>query len=247
MSTVQRLQWLIQEIHNGRNCFVAFSYNGVTRREKIKFTLEASCIHKGIYRPCLMGALMSAQCAVNSSISTDKGHKHSAGHTVVEFWLQQPFHSPGSLNESAFEADQGQGPGTPDSHGIADPTIAASSSLDIGVEGNSANSSLDGGMAENVAPPCKRVRFSLQDEVSFVDADTLAPQSLVEFIADVPSTSQSLVEFIADVPSISLAAAATELEASILKAYTFLRENSCELQNCVAASQLSCPEINIMI
>ena len=85
------------------------------------------------------------------------------------------------------------------------------------------NSSLDDAVAGNAAPPRKRVRFSLHDDVSFVDADTLAPQSLEDFLADDPS--------------ISLDLASAELHASIMHAYTFLRKNSCDLQNCVADSQ----------
>ncbi len=56
--------------------------------------------------------------------------------------------------------------------------------------------------------------------------------------------SQSLDEFLADVPSITPASAGlqqlpteAELSASILEAYTFLWDNSRDLQNCVAASQ----------
>ena len=117
----------------------------------------------------------------------------------------------------------------------------AISSFDIRLEEKVANSSLDDAVAGNTSPPRKRVRFSLQNDILFVDANTLAPQSLDEFLTGVPSISQSLAEFVVDVPPISLPAAGTELEASILKAYTFLRENSCELQNCVAASQLFLP------
>ena len=54
--------------------------------------------------------------------------------------------------------------------------------LGAGVEGGPlaklTNSSLDDAVAGNAAPPRKRVRFSLHADVSFVDADTLAPQSL---------------------------------------------------------------------
>lgn len=37
-----------------------------------------------------MTALMAVQSAIESSISTDKGHRSSTGTTVIEFWLQQP-------------------------------------------------------------------------------------------------------------------------------------------------------------
>ena len=180
MSTLQRINWLIQEISSGRNAFVTFSFNKKTRKEKITFKLDRYYHDTAVYRPCVLGALWAAHAAVQSSISTDKGHtSKSSGCTVVEFWLQQPGNDADNAKNDAGASTMHVSEKTLDSHGIADPTIAASSSLDIGVEGNSANSSLDGGMAENVAPPCKRVRFSLQDEVSFVDADTLAPQSLV--------------------------------------------------------------------
>jgi hypothetical protein len=55
-----------------------------------------------VYRPCLMGALLSAQSALGSSISTDKGHKSSNGQTVIEFWFQQPPTS--NLDERQLDA-----------------------------------------------------------------------------------------------------------------------------------------------
>ena len=120
MSTAQRLQWLIQEVHQGRNCFVAFSYNPETQREKIKFMMEDATCSKGVYRPCLAGALMSAQWAIFSSISTDKGHKSSGGQTVVQFWLKQASSAtvspePGAPDCKIVETMHGSNTGDPSS------------------------------------------------------------------------------------------------------------------------------------
>lgn len=89
MSSLLRLQWLTAEIHHGRCAQVSFSYNAQSRKEKIKFTLDSSYGVAGVYRPLLFGALLAAQHALDSSITTDKGHKSSDGITVVEFWCQQ--------------------------------------------------------------------------------------------------------------------------------------------------------------
>ena len=89
MSTLQRLQWLASQILAGRSAFVTFSFNALTRREKVKFTLDSSFDVSGSPRPCVMGALLAVQHACLSSVSTDKGHSSSDGRTVVEFWVQQ--------------------------------------------------------------------------------------------------------------------------------------------------------------
>ena len=89
MSTLQRLQWLASQILAGRSAFVTFSFNALTRREKVKFTLDSSFDVSGSPRPCVMGALLAVQHACMSSVSTDKGHSSSDGRTVVEFWVQQ--------------------------------------------------------------------------------------------------------------------------------------------------------------
>ena len=88
MSSLLRLQWLTAEIHHGRCAQVSFSYNAQARKEKIKFTLESSYGVTGVYRPLLFGALVAAQYALDSAITTDKGHKSPHGFTVVEFWCQ---------------------------------------------------------------------------------------------------------------------------------------------------------------
>ena len=89
MASSRRLQWLITELHQGRSAHVSFSYNAVTKREKVKFILDDAYNMHGVYRPCLQGALLSAQHAFHSSITTDKGHTSSKGCTIVEFWCQQ--------------------------------------------------------------------------------------------------------------------------------------------------------------
>ena len=94
MSTLQRIQWLIQEVHSGRNAFVTFSFNENTGKEKITFKLDHHYHDISVYRPCVLGALWAAQAAIQSSVSTDKGHtSKTSGYTVVEFWLQQPGHN----------------------------------------------------------------------------------------------------------------------------------------------------------
>ena len=90
MSTSHRLHWLIAEIHKGRDAMVTFSYNTSNHREKIKFILTDAYASTGVYRPCVMSALMSLQAAIVAGISTDRGHKSSDGRTIVEFWIQQP-------------------------------------------------------------------------------------------------------------------------------------------------------------
>ena len=173
MSTLQRIHWLVSEIHSGRNALVTFSYNAQTGREKITFKLDHSYCNSGVYRPCIFGALCAAQAAIQSSISTDKGHtSKSTGCTIVEFWLQQP----------GFNADKGN------AKVPADPTevdLHTADSQQIDMQEGSRSDAIYEEMEQVAAPPCKRVRFSLQDEVAFIDADNLAPQSLEEFIADV--------------------------------------------------------------
>ena len=239
MSTAERLRWLAHEVHRGRECCVAFSFNAENQREQIKFSLTDSYVCATVYRPCLLGALHSAQFAVECSISTDKGHKSSDGCTVVQFWLKQPSthdtaaedkthmgqvaamdapgHSNGNTNGHSARSSWGANAAA---HSADSPAI---SSFDIGVEGKVANSSLDGAVAGKTSPPRKRVRFSSQNDISFVDADTLAPQSLDEFLADIPPISSTC--------------AVAELDASILKACTFLEANTREMQKCVAASE----------
>ena len=90
MSSLLRLQWLTAEIHCGRSAQVSFSYNAQSQKEKIKFSLDSSYQANGVYRPLLFGALLAAQHALDSSITTDKGHKSSDGCTVIEFWCKQP-------------------------------------------------------------------------------------------------------------------------------------------------------------
>ena len=91
MTTADRLNWLVTEVHRGRNAFVSFSLNPSTCKEKVKFTLTSSCSATHIYRPCLLAALMGMRDAIDFSVSTDKGHtSKSSGDTVVEFWLKQP-------------------------------------------------------------------------------------------------------------------------------------------------------------
>ena len=84
-----RLQWLISEIHSGRNTQVVFSFNPAQQREKVKFVLDDGYQCHAVYRPCVLGALTAVRCACESSITTDKGHRSSTGKTTVEFWLQQ--------------------------------------------------------------------------------------------------------------------------------------------------------------
>ena len=88
--SVNRLQWLINEIHSGRTAHVSFSYNQSLQREKVKFVVEDSYQSHQVYRPCLLAALSAVRFAFESSITTDKGHRSSLGRTTVEFWLQQP-------------------------------------------------------------------------------------------------------------------------------------------------------------
>ena len=86
---IQRLQWISIEIHKGRQCSVAFSYNQATKREKIKFVLEDTYQFTGVFRPCLLGAVSAASFAFDGSITTDKGHRSHDGRTIIEFWVQQ--------------------------------------------------------------------------------------------------------------------------------------------------------------
>jgi hypothetical protein len=88
--SLNRLQWLINELHLGRSAHVSFSYNSVKHTEKVKFVLENAYNDHGCYRPCVLGALTAVRCACDCSISTDKGHRTSDGRTTVEFWLRQP-------------------------------------------------------------------------------------------------------------------------------------------------------------
>ena len=91
MTTADRLSWLIAEVHRGRNAFVSFSFNPSNGKEKVKFTLTSSYTKNQVYRPCLLAALFGMRGAIDSSVSTDKGHtSKSSGDTVVEFWLKQP-------------------------------------------------------------------------------------------------------------------------------------------------------------
>ena len=90
MPSICRLQWLTSQIHMGRSAHVSFSFNASTGVEKIKFTLDSAFTSRGVFRPVLFGALLAAQHALDTSITTDKGHKSSAGCTVVEFWCKQP-------------------------------------------------------------------------------------------------------------------------------------------------------------
>ena len=90
MPSICRLQWLTSQIHMGRSAHVSFSFNASTGVEKIKFTLDSAFTSRGVFRPLLFGALLAAQHALDTSITTDKGHKSSAGCTVVEFWCKQP-------------------------------------------------------------------------------------------------------------------------------------------------------------
>ena len=132
MSSSQRLQWLLGEVHNGRNAHVTFSYNVQYKREKVKFVLEESYAAGGVYRPCVMAALCAIQSALLNSIVTDKGHKsYRDNRSIVEFWIQQVrecisdkpvedrrgtsnynynehFHSEGAIECEAID------PGTPD-------------------------------------------------------------------------------------------------------------------------------------
>ena len=73
----------------GRNAFVSFSFNDALQREKVKFTLDGAYSSAQVYRPCMINALLGITGAMQSSITTDKGHTSSNGRTVIEFWLQQ--------------------------------------------------------------------------------------------------------------------------------------------------------------
>ena len=71
-----RLDWLINQIHGGRSSSVRFSYNHVTRIEKVSFSLEPyDGMKKSIFRLCVMGALQAVHIAMSSCIVTDKGHR----------------------------------------------------------------------------------------------------------------------------------------------------------------------------
>ena len=70
MPSIQRLQWLAAEIHQGRTAFGTFSSNSESKKEKVKFTLEDSHSSHGAYRPCIMAALSGIQVARQESIVT---------------------------------------------------------------------------------------------------------------------------------------------------------------------------------
>ena len=71
MSSLQRLQWLLGEVHNGRNAHVTFSYNVQYTREKVKFVLEESYAAGGVYRPCVMAAHSASAGSPTRLSSTD--------------------------------------------------------------------------------------------------------------------------------------------------------------------------------
>ena len=116
MVSSARLDWLLQQVHGGRSCSVRFSFNPVTMTEKVQFTLETwDGIHRSIFRPGTMGALLSLQAAMDYSVVTDKGHTSSKGKSVVEFWVSAPCPSgfgsgvqvaPGSLGAPAVTSWQ---------------------------------------------------------------------------------------------------------------------------------------------
>ena len=90
MPSLNRLNWLVNEVARGRSAHVSFSYNAATNTEKVKFVLDAV---DGIcmYRPCVLHALNSVKLAMADAVVTDKGHKHhSSKRSVVEYWVRIP-------------------------------------------------------------------------------------------------------------------------------------------------------------
>ncbi len=112
--SLNRLQWLISEVHKGRSVFVTFSHNQVTQREKVKFVLDDAYSTATVYRPCVMAALSAVRVAVSSSIVTDKGHKSkSDNRTVMEFWIQQPQSDDGTNTMDIYPPTGDMGVGLP--------------------------------------------------------------------------------------------------------------------------------------
>ena len=91
MSAIDRIRWIFSEVSNGRSVSASFSYNAATGREKVKFVIQDTYSFKGVYRPCLLGAIAAVSDATAYSIVTDKGHRSDSKSTsVIEFWLKQP-------------------------------------------------------------------------------------------------------------------------------------------------------------
>ena len=255
MVSSDRLLWLAGQVHSGRQASVSFSYNAELDREKVKFVLQPRVSKsRVVFRPCLMGALSAVQAACGHSIVTDKGHSSSSGQSVIEFWIAQLRLADASNNSGVGDTGSNvQGdppipsPPTPPPAGTGVGTewevlpppaysdvAMANSSLDWHLGAADACTTLDGEVTESamVPPPRKRVRFCPHDEVTFMNASSLAPQSLEEFLADVPSThSPSLAA--CDQANVS---PATRIEVQ-MEAYTYVLENSKGLQKLVNDSQ----------
>ena len=91
MESLARLDWLTLQINSGRSTCVRFSYNPARMSEKITFILEPwDGAHQTVYRPAVLGTLMSLRAAIPDCIVTDKGHSHKShpGKTFVEFWMK---------------------------------------------------------------------------------------------------------------------------------------------------------------
>lgn len=91
MVSQARLDWLSSLIHAGRRGSVAFSYNPATRKEKVKFVLDAIGVENHpTHRPCMFSAINAIAASLDAYSIADKGHSSTNGRCVIEFWIAQP-------------------------------------------------------------------------------------------------------------------------------------------------------------
>ena len=143
---------------------------------------------------------------------------------AADAWRRGPPHSDPEHHVHSFR------PSGYDPLGLHEQGLAGASLHDTSL----ACSSLDGEVTESamVPPPRKRVRFCPHDVVTFMNASSLAPQSLEEFLADVPSAhSPSLAA--CDKAYVS-PATRTKVQ---MEAFTYVLENSKGLQKLANDSQ----------
>ena len=254
MPVTARIDWVSRQINMGRKGHVVFSEALDPCKLKIRIVLNSPgdgalgvAAAEGIKQ-----VLQWTRQLAGTNICVDRGHKFSSGISEVCIWVKMfsggsevtaGFQSPPTLETGNTDNGVAGNVVPPPSTGNGSttgstmvlqppPTQAGTGEVDSGIIGST---SLDTVVAGSfVPPPRKRVRFSLQEDVAFMDEDSYAPQTLEQFLADAPATPPAAIGF-------ELSPVFDELKQVFLKQTAFLRDNFCTMQETVVSSWPSLP------
>jgi hypothetical protein len=92
MPVVERIDWMIQQLHMGRKAHLSIGDAQDDAKVKLKFRLAAPTdgAVSGTVAHYLVATLLQLRQVVHQHHAVDRGHRHSDGSATICFWLSAP-------------------------------------------------------------------------------------------------------------------------------------------------------------